>query len=69
MLVQVAKEELDHAIQEFFSSKVAVVARIGESRHVIDNERLESARHNFETASESVTPFGGAVTKRHMDVI
>ena len=57
MLVQVAKEQLDHAIQEFFSSKVAVVARIGESRHVIDKEQLQSSRHSFETALKNLNKY------------
>ena len=50
MLVQIAKEELDGSIQAFLSSKFEVVARISESRNVINKELLELTKHNFDSA-------------------
>ena len=54
MLVQIAKEELDGSIQAFLSSKFEVVARISESRNVINKELLELARHNFDSVLKAL---------------
>jgi hypothetical protein len=50
MLVQIAKEELHGSIQAFLSSKFEVVARISESRNVINKELLKLTKHNFDSA-------------------